>query len=314
MIVDITKSAGSSGQIEYVYTNDERLAEDGIWYDLTNSVTHMTTNMVFRRIPAGSFLMGAPTDELGYSGDQGQHHVTLTKDFYMSVFEVTQWQYTLVYGYNPSFFTNRAHYATRPIESVSHKTLRGSTLGKEWPTNNLVDATSYFGKLQTRTGIKFDLATEAQWEYACRSGTTGALNDGTINVVSTTSDPNLDLLGRYAWNGGKIAGVTDPERYCTPEQGTAKVGSYQPNAWGLFDMHGNVEEWTLDWYFNSFSSDPVVDPLGPVTYWSGGTERVWKSGGWKNGASTCCSAHRTRANMWDSSPGRTGVRVVLTLP
>lgn len=314
MVVDITKSAGSEGQIEYVYAGDARLAPDNIWYDLTNSVAHMTTNMVFRRVPAGDFVMGSTSSELGYAGDETQHPVTLTKDFYISVFEVTQWQYNSIYGSNPSYFTNRAHYATRPVDAVSYNHLRGSTLGMEWPTNTLVDSTSFFGKFQSKTGMLFDLATEAQWEYACRAGTTGALNDGTINLSSKISDANLDTLGRYAWNGGKINGETTPERDCTTENATAKVGSYRPNAWGIYDMHGNVYEWVLDWY-GSMSSTPAVDPVGPPTYGSS-QERVMRGGRWTSNASECRSAERLQANRYDAgtSTGYWGIRAVLTLP
>ncbi len=138
------------------------------------------------------------------------------------------------------------------------------------------------GKLREKTGLLFDLPTEAQWEYACRAGTSTALNSGK-NLISETQDVAMDEVGRYRYNGG--AGYS---KNCDPTYGTAKVGSYKPNAWGLYDMHGNVWEWCLDWWGEqTISIIAESDPVGPNT----GTDRVDRGGSWWDGAQYCRSAY-----------------------
>ncbi len=264
-----------------------------------------TTELWLRRIPKGTFLMGSPEDELGRRiedeagrriDDETQHQVTLKQDFYIGVFEMTQKQYELVMGSNPSYYKGD----TRPVEQVSYNDLRGTSAegGAGWPEKgHAVDAGSFFGVLRTKTGLLFDLPTEAQWEYACRAGTTTALNSGK-NLTAIGECPNMAEVGRY---------------YCNRKDGKGgygedtKVGSYLPNAWGLYDMHGNVEEWCLDWY-GGYPTKAVNDPAGAGS----GSKRVVRGGDWDYGwygyfAQNCRSAYRS------SSPrsGRSiGFRVV----
>ena len=153
------------------------------------------------------------------------------------------------------------------------------------------------GKIQARTGLNFDLPTEAQWEYACRAGMTSNYNNGGSN------ESDLAQLGRYWDNGG-----SGYSQSCTIANGTAKVGAYQLNAWGLYDMHGNVWEWCLDW-FGELSGD-VTDPVGS----SSGSCRVARGGGWGNYATYCTSSYRSDGNpaykyKYDGS----GFRLVRTL-
>ena len=155
--------------------------------------TCRTTELWLRRIPRGTFTMGSPEDELGRNGDEVQHQVTLTQDYYIGVFEMTQKQYELVTGSNPSDFKGD----TRPVECVSYYDLRGTSAegGAGWPAKgHAVDVNSFFGVLRAKTGLVFDLPTEAQWEYACRAGTTTALNSGK-NLTATVECPNLRRSG-----------------------------------------------------------------------------------------------------------------------
>ncbi len=241
---------------------------------------YKTEQLVLRVIPAGTFVMGSQGGEY----DEGQHTVTLTKPFCMGVFEVTQRQWELAMGGRPSYFKNRSHYATRPVERVSYNDIRGDAAGTGWPTTNAVDATSFLGVLRAKTGLAFDLPTEAQWEYACRAGTTTALNSGK-NLTAYYCCSNMAEVGRYAFNSGRYDWSQDSS--WDSSKGTAKVGSYQPNAWGLYDMHGNVWEWCLDWY-GLYDTGAVVDPTG----YASGSRRVRRGGSWYDDAALCRSAER----------------------
>ena len=259
--------------------------------------TCRTTELWLRRIPKGTFTMGSPEGEVGREsggGKETQHQVTLTEDFYIGVFEITQMQYSLIYGSNPSDYKGD----TRPVEYVSYDDIRGtgSTAGAGWPTyGHAVDSGSFLGKLRAKTGKTFDLPTEAQWEYACRAGTTTALNTGK-NLTSTDKDSAMDEAGRYNYNGGYSSKHT-------------KVGSYLPNAWGLYDMHGNVCEWCLDWWKKSgLGSSAVTDPKGPDS----GSDRVVRGGSWIHGALYCRSAFRDYGNFASyNNRNLYGFRVVL---
>ena len=235
---------------------------------------YKTTKMVLSKINAGKFTMGSPADELGRYDDEVQHEVTLTKPFFAGVFEVTQKQYELIMGNNPAHYLGDA----RPVECVSYDMIRGSDKGSGWPANSDVDETSFLGVLRAKTNQAFDLPTEAQWEFACRAGTTTALNSGK-NLSGTISCANLAEVGRCYGNMNDGKGGYNEH---------TTVGSYLPNAWGLYDMHGNVLEWCLDWYQYSLGSDPATDPKGDAE----GIYRVLRSGGWNFNASDCRSADR----------------------
>ncbi len=248
MVVELTENANATSyRIRYTDTEPD-LEED----------TCRTTEIWLRRIPAGTFIMG--------EGDS-EHAVTLTHPFYMGVFECTQRQWELVMGDNPSSYKGN----NRPVEQISYNMIRGSleTGGAGWPSKgHAVDGMSFLGKLRAKTGLTFDLPTEAQWEYACRAGTNTAFNSG---GVGRCGDNKSDNKGGYS-------------DYHT------KVGSYPGNDWGLYDMHGNVWEWCLDWYGN-YGTAAEEDPSGP----NSGSYRVLRSGGWVFNASYCRSASRNNA-------------------
>ncbi len=278
----------------------ERLADvpAGGWTD-----AHKTTKLVLRRIPAGQFTMGAPSAELFRESNETQHAVTISADFFIGVFEVTQRQWELVMGTKPGYFTNAAAYATRPVEKVSYTMIRGNAAG--------VNATSFMGTLRAKlagvTDLEFDLPTEAQWEYACRAGTTTSLNSGK-EVTNNPSGacPNLAEVARYMYTGGyvngKAAGAT-----ADADEGTAKVGSLPPNAWGLYDMHGNVAEWCLD-YLGTYPATSV-DPKGATS----GSNRVLRGGSWFQNAKKARSAARDGLSA-NTAQIYSGLRVCAPMP
>ncbi len=251
-----------------------------------------TTELWLRLIFPGTFMMGSPEEELGRQSNETLHKVTLTKPYYIGVFEITQKQYQLVMGTNPSTCKGD----TRPVEGVSYNDLRGSVNGSKWPVSNQVENASFFYALRSRTSLIFDLPTEAQWEYACRAGTSTALNSGK-NLTGTNWCSNMAEVGRYVCN-------TDDGKGGYYEH--TKVGSYLPNAWGLYDMHGNVLEWCLDWY-GSLSSNDATDPKGA----NSGSYRLLRGGCWYNfnyySAQECRSACR---NYYGPSGSGIGFRLV----
>ncbi len=262
---------------------------------------YKTEKLVLRKIESGKFLMGSPEDELGRKTET-RHEVTLTKAFYIGVFEVTQRQWELVMGNRPSIFKDAICYAVRPVEKVGYSDIRGMTAGAGWPVSGAVDSDSFMGVMRAKTGfLSFDLPTEAQWEYAGRAGTTSALNSGK-NLVSIEEDPGMAEVGRYKYNGGEGNARGDLS------SGTARVGSYTPNAWDLYDIHGNVWEMCLDW-MDAYSG-LASDPKGA----SSGTKRVNRGGSWANDAPSCRSSNRGGSAPESTGGGRVGFRVAMTLP
>ena len=246
-----------------------------------NYATCRTQEVWFKRIEPGTFTMGSPSYEKGHSGAETEHQVKLRKAYYMAVFETTQGQYKGITEKNPAKYFGE----TRPVEQISYDDLRGSKKGANWPADREVDKKSFFGKLMAKAGNLYDLPTEAQWEYACRAGKTTALNNGT-NLSSENEDENLNKLGRYSYNTNDGKGYYEEH---------TDVGSYLPNDWGLYDCHGNVTEWCLDWYADNLGSDPVKEPKGPDT----GNFRVIRGGSYTDAAKYC----RCSARMFYNSAG-----------
>ena len=219
---------------------------------------YMTTKLPMRLIEAGTFIMGE---------DQSNepHRVTLSKPYYMGVFEVSKKQYELVTGLRPGSAT--WNFDDLPV-SANYASLRGDTDGSEWPTSNGVDSESFMGKFRMRTGLMFDLPTEAQWEYACRAGTTTVFSYGD------------DVNGDYMWWSN------NSQEFLRP------VGGKKPNAWGLYGMHGNVFEWCLDWYGTlAYGTDPKGEAMGSKRVLRGGCSNAW----WDK----CTSFYRSGADPSD---------------
>jgi formylglycine-generating enzyme required for sulfatase activity len=245
--------------------------------EITNSI-----GMKLVLIPKGTFMMGSPASEEGRRKDENQHEVTISKDFHLGVYEVTQAQYEKVIGRNPSHF-QRARVdnqnADLPVEQVS------------W------DASVEFCKKlsalpeEKKAGRVYRLPTEAEWEYACRAGSKTAYSFG----------ESSKSIGDYGWFNENSGINGDPLK-----KQTHLVGQKKPNAWGLFDMHGNVFEWCSDWY-GDYPNGAVSDPRGPEE----GSGRVVRGGSWLLDAGYCMSAKRG-SNASSSWYFNFGFRVALS--
>lgn len=270
-----------------------------------------TDYLLMRRVPAKNVVwrMGSPVEEPGHDDTWSQdsaHKVKLTCDYYIGVYPVTQHQHELV-GNNVPDNSYRASpwYKERPVGGISYNNLRGAANGTNWPNANLdiahgVESWSYIARFRAVTGKLLDLPTEAQWEYACRAGTGTGLNNGK-EITSKDVCPKVAELARYASNGGKINGVRPTDYAATgPTGATAVVGSYLPNGWGLYDMHGNIREWCLDRYMpetRTMDDAPIVDPAGATaatgTYSDKGHAiRITRGGGFDDAAYQIRSANR----------------------
>ena len=235
--------------------------------EITNSI-----GMKLVLIPAGKFLMGSPKDEKDRLPAEEQHEVSITKPFYLGVYVVTQAEYEKVMGNNPSFFSAKGDGKASvkdmdtgqfPVEQVS------------WD-----DAVAFCNALSElpedkKAGWVYRLPTEAEWEYACRAGTKTPFHYG-----DSLSSKQANFNGNFPYGGA------DKGPYL---ERTAKVGSYAANAFGLYDMHGNVWEWCQDWYdANYYKNSPKEDPPGPAQ----ASFRVVRGGSWYRIGRRCRSADR----------------------
>lgn len=267
-------------------TKEEAQAAQTEWADYlgykvleTNSI-----GMQFSLIPPGTFTMGSPdTDPQAQPDEKPQIEITLTKPYFVATTEVTQLQWETVMGTRPwtgkKFVREGGRYAATYI--------------------NWDDAQQFCQKLTEldgrsdyeTAGWKYQLPTEAEWEYACRAGTTSIFafdeNDGTIRD--------------YAVFGAYGPGTVPSDRYARP------VAAKLPNAWGLYDMHGNLWEWCRNWYTPSYAGWQRTDPTGPAT----GNERVGRSGSWGSNPDTLRSAVRSRRPLNEPGNQGFGIRVVV---
>jgi formylglycine-generating enzyme required for sulfatase activity len=229
-------------------------------------------------IPAGKFMMGSPESENARVGNEGpRHEVTISRGFWMSKYEITQAQWEkMPPGKNPSSVKNPGN----PVESVSWESCRNFVD----ELNNRARGTNYH--------LEFRLPTEAQWEYACRAGTTTAFHYGdSLDATQANFDGN--------YPGGQGAKGEYRKK-------PLPAGQFKPNAWGLYDMHGNVSEWCLDYGYGVYGNEAVTDPKGPKT----GCVRVVRGGAWHNPGASCRSAFRNYNSVTTRTPF-IGLRVVL---
>lgn len=244
MVLDLT-AKHTMRNTRWFYAKAEDLPDGGIKTadpydtdavaDLANDV-YRTTRLVMRKIPAAGnkWRMGSPEDEDRRDSDETAHYVTFTEDYYMAIYETTESQ--------ASQLNATPGISTLPSYFWKYTDLRGSATGTAycWPTNGHdVSSSSIVGKFRDRTGLMLlDIPTEAQWEYACRAGTSGAYYNGKATPEN------------IAWT---ISNSSKARR---------AVGLKDPNGWGMFDMLGNVCEWVLDQYV-AYDGSPVESPVGP---------------------------------------------------
>jgi formylglycine-generating enzyme required for sulfatase activity len=257
----VTVSANNTAQAAFTFQPQIAQTQPATQPTITPAATpQRTAPDGFVRINGGTFTMGSPASESGRYDDEGPQHQVTVSSFYMGKYEVTQKEYQAVMGKNPSNFKGD----NLPVERVS------------W-----FDAVNYCNKRSVKEGLSpaytvkgknitwnkdmngYRLPTEAEWEYACRAGTTTPYSTGN-NI--TTNQANYD--GNFSYNNNAKG---------TYRNKTTEVGSFTPNAWGLYDMHGNVWEWCWDWY-GSYSATAQTDPSGA----SSGTYRVRRGGNWYN--------------------------------
>ena len=287
-----------------------------IWTGVTNNVKYKTTHLVMRKIPAANmtWTMGAPAAEVGnrYRTVETNHLVRLTSDYFVGVFEVTQKQYSLIRGSN----------TTKP-SAIQERMTREDADALPESYMNGGEAAAFASGLAAKSGLSFSLLTEAQWEFACRAGTTNGLYVGkevSSGAYWSGVDENLNKISWYgAADGGnsKING--------TPT--VHVVGKRRPNAFGLYDMLGNVYEYCKDWYsdgdryIESFGAGwtpetVVVNPTGPAAKATAGNvtdPMVVRGGSYNKTAIYIRSAHRSYATQWYTANAEMGMRVALAV-
>ena len=283
---------------------------DALPYSLTNAL-YRTSMLVMRKIPAGgvTFLMGQPTNTAAdvscvnafLPASAAPHWVSLTNDYYMAIYETTQGQHKKLRG--DGTHNSKAVNDEFPVDALGYDALRGPVSGGiDWPSTG----TAVGGVLATfraRSGIAFDIPTEAEWEFACRAGTLTAFYNG---ENFTGAAAGCESLSDIAWFSGNCPeGMT--RQNSAYLGGLRVVGQKAPNPWGLYDMSGNVSEWCKDWAAPyDLSVQPAVAPGGPAA--DAGNGRIKRGGTWfTSGAFSASSARRaTPLTSYSFDPSQGG--------
>lgn len=301
MVVDVSAAAQPNTQKYYP-------AADFLPGGVANNL-YKTTTLLMRKIMSKdvTWTMGSTTLETKRTASrEATHQVTLTNNYYIGVYEITQSQWSEVATNSAAIANFTAERSMRPMELVAYNEIRNTHSASSSATSVAAgtvgvdpSSDSFLGLLRLKAGIDFDLPSEAQWEFAARAGHgSGCWGDGT-EIGNGDTDDNLGNLGRYAKNNPS---GTDATSTLTPSSGgTDIVGSHGQNDWGLYDMHGNVWEWCLDWYqdnIGSLNGYVNIDPLNPSCFLSGTVasgsleKRVRRGGSWNDVAGNCRPAFR----------------------
>ena len=321
MVVDISNSATPNTQAARCryYPSVDFLpgSASGQVGAVTNNPNYKTSFLVMRKICAKdvTWIMGSTYLETQrVAAKERAHVVTLTNDYYIGIFELTQGQWAEVVPDRPrpAFFKNPTYRAVRPVECISYNDVRcgdctassvPSTVGGLYPDPPYTG--SFLDRLRSRTGVDFDLPSDAQWEFACRAGhgDTQYGDGSTILNVSGNADVNLTRLARYA-KGNNANPIPGPPEDCDATMATAIVGSFAPNDWGIYDMLGNVVELCLD----KFKED-VSDLGGSVCTDANATYVIGRGSHYVGNAFQCRPAFRDNYEMNSRARAQLGFRV-----
>ena len=311
----VSLSADADPRVRYYET------EDFLPGGLLSNAAYRTSHLVMRRIHAAgrTWMMGSNTENT--DATEKSHDVTLANDYYIGVFPITQKQWSNVVGTGlPAYYNGGGYGDMRPMEWVAFRDVRespisgtgqwcGGAANENYMYPNPPNPDSYLGQLRTRTHVDFDLPSEAQWEYACRSGYgDGHWGDGSL-YTNATADASLSRIACYGRTKSDDRGI-DPA-----EGGTPIVGSYEPNGFGLYDMHGCVYEHCLDWMedgdISALNGAPNVNGKYPITApETAGSMHLRRGGSYRVPSSQYCrSSYRHNNNPNGYRLDDTGFRV-----
>ncbi len=295
LVVDLSAGANAeSYAVRYTTTAPEHTA--GV------ADACKTSELWLKRVKAGTIAMGG-----GSTNSRAAHTCTLTNDFYLAIFSITQAQWENV-GYDLentlSAFTNAVYCATRPADSLKYNWLYSHY---SWPDSDVLSADCFLKRLRDRTGLNFHLPTEWQWEYACRAGSTAArYPDAQYRCSNNTPNPPAD----YEYY--------NEEGMWGPAYGTGYVDEYPANSWGFYGMLGNLWEWCANLSPNPAiaANDVVVEPLGSSTVGltaKNTRARIVKGGCWGTQRTYCCAYSLKGYDSWNDTKKYYGARVCLTI-